>query len=43
MIESILARIDDHSLQEFEELDINEIDPEAEDYAPFMVGKVKSS
>lgn len=39
MIEGILARIDDHSLQEFEELDINEIDPEAEDYAPFMVGK----
>lgn len=39
MVEGILARIDDHSLQEFEELDINEIDPEAEDYAPFMVGK----
>ena len=39
MIEDILARIDDESLQEFNELDITEIDPEADDYAPFMVGK----
>lgn len=39
MIEGILSRLDDQNQEEFEELDINEIDPEADDYAPFMVGK----
>ena len=42
MIEGILDRIDSGAEDEVEELDIAEIDPESDDYAPYIVGnKVK--